>query len=94
MKEHMYYEANLSPKMYVFENCVNIISTLPRLVHSETIHEDIEKRNAEDYLVNAMGHLLMHTYQLRSLKQEKDEKTLLEEECIGEEEIVDWGEGV
>ena len=80
--------------MFVFENCVNIIRTLPGLVHSDTIPEDLEKRGAEDQLADAMRYLLMHTYQSHPPEPKKCPQTLLEEELVGEEEEVDWSEGV
>jgi len=94
MKEYMYCDANLKPKMFVFENCVNIINTLPGLVHSDTIPEDLEKRGAEDHLADAMRYLLMHTYQSYPPEPEKCPQTIFEEEIVGEEEIVDWLDGV
>jgi len=93
MKEYMYWDANLKPKMFVFENCVNIIKTLPGLVHSDTIPENLEKRCTLDHLADAIRYLLMYTYQSNLPESEKCPQKLFDEELMGEPEVVDLKEG-
>ena len=70
MRELMYWDENIKPRFYVFNNCVNIIRTLPGLVHDDKNVEDVNTLG-EDHLGDGIRYVCMHTYHSIRQKPEK-----------------------
>lgn len=51
-------EATGAPHLVIFENCTNLIRTLPMLVHSDTRPEDLNTKQ-EDHAADALRYLVM-----------------------------------
>jgi len=77
--EMLYFDANLKPKLYIFENCANLIRTLPYLVRDEKDVEDIDK-NQEEHAACALRYMTMHTSDSHAPRPEKTQyEQILEE---------------
>ena len=62
IKDMLYWDANKEPMLVVFDNCVNLIRTMPSLVYSDTRPEDMDT-TGEDHAADALRYGVMHTYQ-------------------------------
>jgi len=59
-RDLMYWDANIKPKMYIFENCTDTIRTIPGLVHDDHKVEDVDT-DGEDHLADEDRYVFMHT---------------------------------
>lgn len=60
MKELMYWDENIEPRFFVFDNCEHTIRTLPGLIHDDNDVEDMNK-GGEDHLAEDLRYVCMHT---------------------------------
>jgi len=68
IREYLYHDANLLPRLKIFRNCENLIRTLPALIHDDKKVEDINTRS-EDHAADALRYGLMHTFSKRETKE-------------------------
>lgn len=61
IRNRMYWDANHKPTLYIFENCENLIRTLPGLVYDEKklSGEDLDT-DGEDHAADALRYMVMH----------------------------------
>lgn len=60
----------LTSKLIFFSTCVSAILTIPALVHSSTVPEDVEKKSDDDD-ADSMRYMLMDIYETFSKKEEE-----------------------
>lgn len=79
-----------TPKLYVFSNCVNLIRTLPSMIHDKTHVEDLDTRG-EDHACDALRYAAMSIAKkpakLTTVKKENDEAVRDPEELISNQQF-------
>lgn len=60
VRDLLYWDENLKPKLYVFDNCPETIRTIPSMIHDENNVEDVDKK-CEEHIPCALRYLAMHT---------------------------------
>lgn len=84
------------PKLVIFDTCVNLIRTLPTLVHDERRVEDVDT-NGEDHPADALRYAIMHTVsasQPEVVESRNVIEDLLHEAQVAHEEMDEhelWG---
>ena len=60
MRDMMEWDANLEPRMFIFDTCPHTIRTFPGLVHDDHNVEDM-KKGGEDHIAECDRYVFMHT---------------------------------
>lgn len=90
MRDMFYWDSNLKPKLYIFENCKNTIRTIPGLVHDDTRVEDLDT-DGEDHLADLIRYLLMHTAETGKTAMPETEMSKFIDSLPGsEEDLREW----
>jgi len=90
MRDLLYWDANKKPKLYVCENCPNVIRTLPMLMHDEKHVEDVDT-DGEDHLGDGIRYPVMHTYDAHKPPREKGRiEQLIDRITVPAEESRPW----
>jgi len=90
MRDMLYWDSNLKPKLFIFENCVNTIRTIPGLVHDDTRVEDVDT-DGEDHLADLIRYVLMHTAETGKPEAPKTEIAKFIDSLPGsEEDMKEW----
>jgi phage terminase large subunit len=75
LHEFLYWTKDEKSKLYIFDNCVNLIRTLPALPLDEKNLEDVDT-NAEDHAYDALTYGLLSYFEtVLTVKEEKPEHT-------------------
>ncbi len=95
IRQYLEHDKNLPPRIFIFENCKNLIRVFPGAVHDEIKVEDINKYG-EFHVLDALRYLMMHVTQAHSIEQPKPIIKRYIDEIIREsgDKIKDWEEGV
>jgi len=83
------HDANRKPRLYVFENCLNTIRTLPGLVHDENNVEDLNT-DSDDHIADALRYCLLHTVAAHRPSRELSEQDKFIEKITRGEEGKEW----
>jgi len=65
VKDLMYYDKNRIPRLYIMENCENLIKNIPGAIYSETQTDDINQSKGPGYHqddLDALRYMVMHIY--------------------------------
>jgi len=94
MRELMSWDANLKPKLFIFNTCTETIRVYPSLIHSNTKVEDVDK-NCEDHIPESDRYCLMHTYKPFRPDPPKDEyEQFIEKITTPADGNDDWSRGI
>ena len=78
MHQYLYHDTQTPPKMHYFRNCFDSIRTIPSLVYSETVVEDLDS-DGEDHAADTDSYLLRTiTNKKTKVPMRHEEKKMIE----------------